>query len=443
MPLRRSATLTPDSLAAHQANARKSRGPRTPRGRACVSFNAFKHGRFAARAPLLRQRLLAAGFEDEEERYGRIRSRIAQTFGGTDPHSRRQVDRLAASVWYCFAQLRLSGTIRECAVESRGKQSRLLARSLNWMVEEALALADPDGSDLADPQVLDLDPLDQSAGLWTAWPEIARNSPAGRPVVGHPDHPDLANPDEPQLGAMDLNARRGTAGPGLTPLGRPEGRPCTGPTVGPGLAPASPARPPGAGDGESPGAGSPGSAESTATDPAGTPTADRVATATGRGSAGGTQDPAAARRRHLRTQLEVLVDSICERSRTAPQTRFQIHDGYHRVGLVFWVQARRWWTRARMNRVALGLEPAQTFFPEVRYERGLRSKVHRLRYPCFDDRLRYGLDRNAVCHPDRIAWGRRFLREFGSFKLGPIWQYAEGAGDSEGKEGAGDSEAKK
>ena len=411
MPLRRSATLTPGSLAAHQANARKSRGPRTPRGRACVSFNAFKHGRFAARAPLLRQRLLAAGFEDEEERYGRIRSRIAQTFGGTDPHSRRQVDRLAASVWHCFAQLRLSGTIRECAVESRGKQSRLLARSLNWMVEEALALADPDGPDLADPQVLDQDPLDQSAGLWTAWPEIARNSPAGRPVVGHPDHPDLANPDEPQLGAMDLNARRGTAGPGLTPLGRPEGRPCTGPTVGPGLAPASSAR--------------------------GPTLADRPQT-----SPGGGQDSAAARRRHLRTQLEALVDSICERSRTAPQTRFQIHDGYHRVGLVFWVQARRWWTRARMNRVALGLEPAQTFFPEVRYERGLRSKVHRLRYPCFDDRLRYGLDRNAVCHPDRIAWGRRFLREFGSFKLGPMWQYAEGAGVSEGKEGAGDSEAK-
>ncbi|HUI42700.1 MAG TPA: hypothetical protein VL523_12100 [Terriglobia bacterium] len=118
MPLRRSSTLTPASLAARRANALKSTGPRSARGKACVSFNALKHGRYAARAPLLRQRLLAAGYRREEDVYGRIRSRIAQTFGGVDPHSRRQADRLAAWVWCSHGRLGRSGTKLESPLES-------------------------------------------------------------------------------------------------------------------------------------------------------------------------------------------------------------------------------------------------------------------------------------------------------------------------------------
>ncbi len=43
MSLRKSPTLTPALLEACRRNARKSRGPRTPEGKANVRFNALKH----------------------------------------------------------------------------------------------------------------------------------------------------------------------------------------------------------------------------------------------------------------------------------------------------------------------------------------------------------------------------------------------------------------
>ncbi|HEY6292125.1 MAG TPA: hypothetical protein VI455_11285 [Terriglobia bacterium] len=78
MPLRRSPCLTPESLAARGANALRSTGPRTPRGKARVSFSALKNGNYAARSARLRERLIQAGYERQEELYGRIRSKIAQ-----------------------------------------------------------------------------------------------------------------------------------------------------------------------------------------------------------------------------------------------------------------------------------------------------------------------------------------------------------------------------
>ena len=99
MPLRQSPCLTLESLAARRANALKSTGPRTPRGKARVSFNALKHGQYAARSARLRERLIRAGYERQEELYGRIRSRIAQTFGTPDRHTREDADRLANVVW--------------------------------------------------------------------------------------------------------------------------------------------------------------------------------------------------------------------------------------------------------------------------------------------------------------------------------------------------------
>ena len=99
MPLRRSPCLTPESLAARRANALKSTGPRTPRGKARVSFNALKNGKYAARSARLRERLIRAGYERQEELYGRIRSKIAQTFGTPDRTRRQDADRLANVVW--------------------------------------------------------------------------------------------------------------------------------------------------------------------------------------------------------------------------------------------------------------------------------------------------------------------------------------------------------
>ena len=46
MPLVKSPTMTPRKLAANRANALKSTGPRTYRGRRRVTLNALKDGRY-------------------------------------------------------------------------------------------------------------------------------------------------------------------------------------------------------------------------------------------------------------------------------------------------------------------------------------------------------------------------------------------------------------
>ena len=102
MALRRSPVLTPRSLAALRANALKSTGPRTPCGKARVSLNALKHGRAmgpAGRAPRFRERLLRAGYPQQEALYDGLRSCLAQAFGAQNPRSRRRIDQMAASAW--------------------------------------------------------------------------------------------------------------------------------------------------------------------------------------------------------------------------------------------------------------------------------------------------------------------------------------------------------
>ena len=286
MPLRSRPTLTPKSLAARRANALKSTGPRTARGKACASFNAFKHGRFAASSSLLRQRLLRAGYRNQEHLYGLIHSRIARTFGAGDPPAQRQADRLAASVW-CLLVLRGPlGTKLESGLESGGKGPGILDRSMNSI-----------GGD---------------------------RRPAGHGTTEAPDSAgcEASAPDE--VGAL------------LQLLSQP------------------------------------------------VPVADR--------------------------------------------SRIQLHDGFHRLGLVFWVQARRRRTPGRRTKPAPALEPVARLGAETRYEGGLRSKVHRLRRPGMDDRLRYGLDRDGVHYPDRVRRGRRLLKQLGSWKLGPLWQCVDEAG---------------
>jgi hypothetical protein len=75
--LRRSPQLTPASLAARRANARKSTGPRTEHGKARVALNPLKLGRYAIELP---ERLARAGYPGGAARWHEIRSRIAQTF---------------------------------------------------------------------------------------------------------------------------------------------------------------------------------------------------------------------------------------------------------------------------------------------------------------------------------------------------------------------------
>ena len=164
MPLRRSPCLTPESLAARRANSLRSTGPRTPRGKARVSFNALRHGHYAARSARLRERLIRAGYERQEELYGRIRSKIAQTFGTPDRHSREDADRLANVVW-CRATRLLGvwpasspsaaetfsmGTKLESLTKQKDSDCRLPSGQWEWSAfgQALVAQRSPDGQEM-------------------------------------------------------------------------------------------------------------------------------------------------------------------------------------------------------------------------------------------------------------------------------------------------------
>lgn len=115
--LRRSPRLTPAALAARRANALKSTGPRTERGKARVALNPLQHGRYAVNLP---DRLARAGCVKDEAEWHKIRTRIAQVFEPTfgfpeeggpaeprrdanfekmGPRLEKRMDRLANWVW--------------------------------------------------------------------------------------------------------------------------------------------------------------------------------------------------------------------------------------------------------------------------------------------------------------------------------------------------------
>jgi len=100
MSLRKSPARTPALLAANRANARKSTGPRTPKGKARVALNALKHGGHSERLP---EKLLRAGDREGEALYRWFRTQITATFGSGQPRQERQADQIAAAAW-CRAQ---------------------------------------------------------------------------------------------------------------------------------------------------------------------------------------------------------------------------------------------------------------------------------------------------------------------------------------------------
>ena len=101
MSLRKTPLRSPAFLAANRANAQKSTGPRTPQGKARVSFNSFKHGRYAARPEELAERLLRGGCHREAALYRQVRWQIGQTFRPHGEADWNRLYRLSAWVW-CF-----------------------------------------------------------------------------------------------------------------------------------------------------------------------------------------------------------------------------------------------------------------------------------------------------------------------------------------------------
>ena len=129
MPLRKSPVRTPALLAANRANAQKSTGPRTPQGKARVSFNAFKHGRYAARPEELAERLLRAGCHREAALYRQVRWQIRQVFRPQAQASWRRLDQLSAWIWCFRTRLRRLGSKPESSLFSDGEAPRVTSRT--------------------------------------------------------------------------------------------------------------------------------------------------------------------------------------------------------------------------------------------------------------------------------------------------------------------------
>jgi len=94
--LRKSPTRTEAFLAANRRNAQKCTGPRTPEGKARVSLNALKHGRYAHHLP---EKLEAAGYRSAAAVYGQIRQEVATNFEAEHPADLKRAERVAALVW--------------------------------------------------------------------------------------------------------------------------------------------------------------------------------------------------------------------------------------------------------------------------------------------------------------------------------------------------------
>jgi hypothetical protein len=94
--LRKSPARTEAFLAANRRNAQKCTGPRTPEGKARVSLNALKHGRYAERLP---EKLEAAGYRSAAALYAQIRQEVVTTFEAEDPVELKRAERVTVLVW--------------------------------------------------------------------------------------------------------------------------------------------------------------------------------------------------------------------------------------------------------------------------------------------------------------------------------------------------------
>jgi hypothetical protein len=106
-------------------------------------------------------------------------------------------------------------------------------------------------------------------------------------------------------------------------------------------------------------------------------------------------------RRFFGTKLECALESRGQGSRVLLQEcrgpmRYRAEDNWRRIGIVFWVQHRRFLTTARLKRMLAGLEPLSVPGPNEGLESRVRCRVFRLRRPGYFERLRYGLDRNGA-----------------------------------------------
>ena len=91
-------------------------------------------------------------------------------------------------------------------------------------------------------------------------------------------------------------------------------------------------------------------------------------------------------------------------------TKIRVNDYYGRIGMVFYVQQRRFCTYRRYEAGLLGLESLE--FPDWTPEEAFRCRVFRLARPRMWERLRFCLDKQGRYHPDWEAKFRRVRAEW-------------------------------
>lgn len=161
MSLRKSPCLTPAFLAACRANAQKSTGPRTDRGKGHIVLNAMKHGRYSKS---FRESLVRAGAEVET--YDWIEDVLFRCFEPCAAHDRWETEKLAREIWCYFRrqsyksqnrksarssklEITLPGELAQFSAVSARAGRRLtftLARTRPWKIRASVSLVLNEGA---------------------------------------------------------------------------------------------------------------------------------------------------------------------------------------------------------------------------------------------------------------------------------------------------------
>jgi len=80
---------------------------------------------------------------------------------------------------------------------------------------------------------------------------------------------------------------------------------------------------------------------------------------------------------------------------------FRIKDRRRRIGMVYWVQRKRWWTMERVIQAVGNSYPADAPTLGEALQEKLRHRVYWMRRPGFWERQRYGLDQRGNGAPAR------------------------------------------
>jgi hypothetical protein len=95
----------------------------------------------------------------------------------------------------------------------------------------------------------------------------------------------------------------------------------------------------------------------------------------------------------------VFFEASGSRLLSLSPTRFGMRDSRRRIGLVYWVQRRRYLTRKRLIEVLVSDLPPEIPPPGQGLEGKLRRRVFRMRRPGFWKRMEHGLDQDGNRDP--------------------------------------------